>query len=73
MKVTVKGQVTIPLHIRKLLGVGPDSEVDFIEHNGRVELIKKQKASRRERLNSLRGRLRGSIHTDDIMKMTRGD
>jgi len=72
MKVTVKGQVTIPSHIRKLLGVGPDSEVDFVEQNGRVELVKKQKPSGQERLNSLRGRLRG-IRTDDIMNMTRGD
>ena len=29
MKVTVKGQVTIPIQIREKLGITPNCEVDF--------------------------------------------
>ena len=38
MRVTIKGQVTIPEHIREKLGIRPQSEVDFIEERGRVYL-----------------------------------
>ena len=42
MRVTVKGQVTIPQDIREKLGISPADEVDFIEENGRVYLLKKK-------------------------------
>ena len=31
MRVTTKGQVTIPQHIREKLGITPSTEVDFVE------------------------------------------
>ena len=43
MRVTSKGQVTIPKKVREALGIGPKSEVDFVEENGRVYLGKKVK------------------------------
>ncbi len=36
MRVTTKGQVTIPLIIREKLGITPATEVDFIEEKGSV-------------------------------------
>src|ERR1051325_10780380 len=38
MRVTSKGQVTIPQHVRALLGITPGSEVDFHvdEHGARL-------------------------------------
>ncbi|MCF8080817.1 MAG: AbrB/MazE/SpoVT family DNA-binding domain-containing protein [Desulfobacterales bacterium] len=36
MRVTTKGQVTIPQHIREKFGITPDSEVDFVEEKGRI-------------------------------------
>jgi len=42
MKVTTKGQVTIPQIIREKLGITPATEVDFIEEKGRVCLVKKK-------------------------------
>jgi AbrB family looped-hinge helix DNA binding protein len=36
MRVTTKGQVTIPQDIREKLGITPATEVDFIEKNDRV-------------------------------------
>ena len=36
MRVTTKGQVTIPQNIREKLGITPTTEVDFVEEEGRV-------------------------------------
>lgn len=42
MRVTTKGQVTIPQHIREKLGITPATEVDFLEQKGHVYLVKKK-------------------------------
>jgi AbrB family looped-hinge helix DNA binding protein len=42
MRVTIKGQVTIPQEIREKLGITPAVEVDFIEENDRVYLVKRK-------------------------------
>ncbi len=42
MRVTEKGQVTIPKEIRDRLGVGPGSEVDFVERDAGVVLEKRE-------------------------------
>lgn len=71
MRVTSKGQVTIPKNIRAKLGIKPNSEVDFVEENGRVYLVKsKSKTSRFDHLVGL-----GTVNmtTDEIMALTRGD
>jgi antitoxin PrlF len=35
MRVTTKGQVTIPRSIREKLGIIPETDIDFQEDNGR--------------------------------------
>lgn len=35
-KITAKGQITIPIHIRKKLNLKDGDKVIFIEENGRV-------------------------------------
>src|SRR5438067_1665344 len=40
--VTIKGQVTIPIEIRRLLGVKPHDHVTFVVEGGRVELKRKE-------------------------------
>jgi len=35
-KITARGQITIPIEIRKLLGVKDGDKVIFVEENGRV-------------------------------------
>ena len=42
MRVTSKGQVTIPKAVREKLGIKSQSEVDFVEENGRFYLVKKK-------------------------------
>jgi len=72
MKVTVKGQVTIPLKIREKLGITPSVEVDFIEEDGKVYLIKKpRKARKPSRFRKLRGVADVKMTTDEILALTR--
>lgn len=40
MRATTKGQVTIPRNVREILGITPETEVEFIEENGRFYLVK---------------------------------
>lgn len=74
MKVTIKGQVTIPQIIREKLGITPATEVDFIEENDRVYLVKKKGADiSKSRFRSLRGISKITMTTDEIMALTRAD
>lgn len=74
MRITSKGQVTIPQEIREKMGLFPDTEVDFEIEGNTVFLKKIRPQSRRSR--NLIARLRGKgtvrMTTDEIMAMTRG-
>lgn len=77
MRITSKGQVTIPAEIREQAGLLPHTEVDF-EFDGKVVTIvpssRRRKESRGARLVAhLRGRGDGALSTDEIMALTRGD
>ena len=74
MRVTTKGQVTIPQEIREKLGITPAAEVDFIEEKDRVYLVKKDiKTKRTRKFSKLRGIANVKMTTDEIMALTRGD
>lgn len=73
MKVTSKGQVTIPLEIRKKLGIDESTELNFTEVGGKV-YIEKSKSSKKTsggRLRSLRGTSTVKLSTDQILALTR--
>ena len=72
MRVTSKGQVTIPQHIRQKMGIGPSSEVDFVEDGERVYVVKAAGGQVRERpLRRYRGVATVRMTTDEIMALTR--
>ena len=74
MHITSKGQVTIPLAIRKKMGFLPDTEVEFALENGKV-VVRKQGGARRRGTRvvaALRGRGNVKMTTDEIMAHTRG-
>ena len=74
MRVTVKGQVTIPQDIREKLGITPAVEIDFVEEKGRVYLVKrKAENTTSRRFRKVRGIANVKMTTDDIMALTRGD
>lgn len=75
MRVTEKGQVTIPKDLRDALGIDGGSEVTF-ERSQDAILIRKSSdsVSRGRRLaERLRGRGDVIMTTDEIMALTRDD
>lgn len=81
MRVTTKGQVTIPKEIRDRLGIGPGSEVDFVitDDGARLvavnENISAEEASRKfmETLDRMAGTLDlGGMTTDEYIDWLRG-
>jgi AbrB family looped-hinge helix DNA binding protein len=73
MRFTTKGQVTIPQNIREKLGIFPATEIDFIEEQGRVYLVKIMRKTKTKRFKKLRGVATVKMTTDQIMALTRGD
>jgi AbrB family looped-hinge helix DNA binding protein len=74
MRVTTKGQVTIPQHIRDKLGITPATEVDFIEEKGRIFLVKrKEEKADIRKFAKLRGLASVKMTTDEIMALTRSE
>ncbi|WFP64424.1 AbrB/MazE/SpoVT family DNA-binding domain-containing protein [Mesorhizobium sp. WSM4904] len=81
MRVTTKGQVTIPKQIRDHLGIGPGSEVEFVATDDGARLVavnenlSEEEASRkfREVLDRMEGTLDlGGMTTDEYMEWLRG-
>jgi len=75
MRITSKGQVTIPKDIRKAAGLLPYTEVEFVLSGGRVILRKRSDKGRRgaKLIAALRGRATLKMTTDEIMALTRGE
>jgi AbrB family looped-hinge helix DNA binding protein len=74
MKITAKGQVTIPQEIRERLGLLPHTEVDF-EVRDDVVVLKKAEIRRRGRriVEHLRGRGAVGMSTDETLAPTRDE
>lgn len=78
MRITSKGQVTIPADIREKAGLLPHTEVEFKYDGKSVRIVRsrstKKKAGRGARIVA---RLRGTgtlgMTTDQIMALTRGN
>lgn len=75
MRITSKGQVTIPQAIREKAGLMPNTEVEF-EYDGRtVRIVKSRKSGAPNRGGALIERLKGKgdirMTTDEILALTR--
>jgi AbrB family looped-hinge helix DNA binding protein len=75
MRVTDKGQVTIPKALRDKFGIGPGAEIEFIADE--TGIIIKRISEPRPDVRALVERAWGSadtgLSTDEIMALTRGD
>jgi bifunctional DNA-binding transcriptional regulator/antitoxin component of YhaV-PrlF toxin-antitoxin module len=76
MRVTSKGQVTIPQNVRESMGILPaETEIEFLQdENGRWYVTKAdapQKRISRFRTANQFGKL--TMNTDEIMALTRGE
>ena len=78
MRITSKGQVTIPQAVREQAGLLPETEVEFVVEPGAVRIFKVLGSRRRSRGERAVERLRRgagsvSLSTDEIMALTRGE
>lgn len=74
MRITSKGQVTIPQEIRERAGLLPNTEVEFLYDGKTVRIVRvdRKGTSRGARLVAhMRGRGSGSLSTEEIMALTR--
>jgi antitoxin PrlF len=76
MRITSKGQVTIPVEIRERLGLLPNTEVRFEVEGNTVRIVREESpsGSRGQRLlERMRGRATSRMSTEEIMALTRGE
>ena len=82
MRITSKGQVTIPIAFREKAGLMPNTEVDFaMNREGQVVVFRAAKKGRKKSrgellIEHLREHARKhpiKMTTDEIMKLTRGE
>ena len=77
MRITSKGQVTIPAEIRARAGLLPNTEVDFEFDGTVVRIVRARARSKNGRGTRLVAHLRGrgdiAMSTDAIMALTRGE
>ena len=75
MRITSKGQVTIPQEIRERFGLLPDTEVEFVAKRNSVHIVKAASPTKLTRgqaiVRRLRGRSKVKMSTDEILALTR--
>ncbi len=75
MRITSKGQVTIPIEIRERLGLHPNTEVEFeiVGQTVRLRKARGRQGRGRALVEQLRGTATRGMTTDEIMALTRGE
>jgi len=76
VRITTKGQVTIPIEIRERLGLLPNSEVEFVVEGTAVRLRKSRGPNTgrgRSIVERLKGKATAGMTTKQIMALTRAD
>ena len=77
MRITSKGQVTIPIDIREKAGLLPNTEVEFLYDGATVRIVPASEHKAQSRGERIVRRLWGSatvrMTTDEIMSLTRGE
>ncbi len=75
MRVTSKGQVTIPIEIREQVGIEPESDVEFEVVGDVVQIRKAATAPTRGQriVERLRGTASTKLSTDELLALTRGE
>ena len=77
MRMTSKGQVTIPQHILEAAGFRPGTELEFVmDDTGDVRVRRHvdqpENPALKAAIGQLRGRAMTKMTTDEIMALTRG-
>lgn len=73
MRVTTKGQVTVPKALRERFGITQQTEVEFRNERGKLVLVKKPPDTVVARLRGRIKRLPVGRDVDEYLRHTRGD
>lgn len=77
MRITAKGQVTIPADIREQAGLLPHTEVDVVFDGRAVRIVRTEVVDEARRRAGIVAHLRGRgdviLGTDEILVLTRED
>lgn len=78
MRITSKGQVTIPVEIREQAGLLPGTDVDFEREGRTVRIVRSKIKAKNSRGARIVAHLRShpgdiNITTNEMMKLMRGD
>jgi antitoxin PrlF len=73
MRVTRKGQVTVPKKLRERFGITTETEVEFRGDRGRLVLVKKGASTAVAKIRGRIKRLPIGKDVDDYLRLTRGD
>jgi AbrB family looped-hinge helix DNA binding protein len=72
VRITRKGQITVPKRLRERFGITPEVDVEFLEEKGRLVLVK---AAPETAVRAIRGkvkRLPFGKDVDEYLRATRG-
>lgn len=70
MQISERGQVTIPKEYRAQFGFLPNTEVEFIQRDNELVLVRKR-TSQAKAIRALRGRKKTGMTTDELMELLR--
>lgn len=76
MRITSKGQVTIPIEIREQAGLLPHTEVRFEVEGDAVRIVRADRSAGgrgQKLLGRMRGRATSGMSTEEIMALTRSE
>ena len=70
-KITIRGQITIPVEIRKKLGVKDGDKVVFIEDNGRIVMENSVRVALKDVQDAFKGEAErlGLVNEQDVVTM----
>ena len=75
MRISAKGQVTIPLEVRERMGFLPHTEVELVEEGATLRLLlpAKNRKLGDEIVRKLAGSVKLEYTADELMAITRGE
>ena len=73
MRLNSKGQVTIPADLRHKHGLREGDEIDVVEHDGSLRIVRSEQGASRGRRIVSRLRATVKLSTDEVMRLTRGE
>jgi AbrB family looped-hinge helix DNA binding protein len=72
MRITSKGQITVPKDLRDRFGITPETELEFREERGRLVLVKAAPAAAVKAIRGSVKRLPFGKDVDGYLRTTRG-